>query len=122
MYSKTNKSESKVGQKFKSIRVNLHNQKKLEKILLAANKKKKGRKVKLDHLLEIALDLIEDHHIKMLQDRSMTNEDRQEELRQKYIATRGPISRDEFIGFTMSPDYFEFLKMNSLQVVQAAAG
>lgn len=121
MNAKTNRIESKVVQKFKSIRINLDNQKKAEKILLAANKKKKGRKIKLDHVLDIALDLIQDHHIKTLQDRSMTNEDRQEEIRQKYIEVHGFISKDDFIGLTRTYEYFEFLKMNNLLCSIAAA-
>ena len=74
------------------------------------NKKEIGRKVRVDALLDLALNLVTAEHIKMLQDHSLTNEDRKEILRQQYVATRGPISKDEFTGFMMTAAFYEFLK------------
>jgi hypothetical protein len=45
----------------------------------------------------------------MMQDQSLSNEDRKEQLRQRYIEARGPISRDEFTGFMLTKEFFEFL-------------
>ena len=109
MENKIAKANAKINVKNKSVRISLENQKKAEKILTLANKKKLGRKIKLDHVLAIALDLLTDEHIRKLQDQSLSNEDRKEQLRQRYIEARGPISRDEFTGFMLTKEFFEFL-------------
>ena len=109
MQTKTTKTAARQVNKLKSIRVQLETQRKAERLLAVANKKRIGRKVKVDQLLSIALDLVTDGHLQTLQDQSLTNEDRKELLRQKYIETRGQISRDEFTGFMMSADFAIFL-------------
>lgn len=113
MENKTAKANTKISAKNKSVRISLENQKKAEKVLALANKKKLGRKVKLDHVLAIALELLTDEHIRKLQDQSLSNEDRKEQLRQRYIEARGPISRDEFTGFMLTKEFFEFLAVQS---------
>lgn len=110
MNSKVSKTENKNVTIGKSIRIGLDVQKKAKKILSIANTKKTGRKVKIDQVLNVALDLMKEEHIKKLQDQTLTNEDRKEILRQKYISINGPISKDEFIGFMMSEAYVDFLK------------
>lgn len=102
------KNNSKKLQKAKSFRVNFETEKKASKLLIAANKKKFGKKIKFDHLMALALDLITDNHLETLKSNSLTNEDRKEELRQKYIELRGPISKDAFTGFMMSSDFLKF--------------
>lgn len=119
MENKQGKTSTKVNAKNKSVRISPENQKKFEKILILANKKKLGRKIKIDHVLAIALDLVTDEHIRRLQDQSLSNEDRKEQLRQKYIEARGPISRDEFTGFMLTREFSEFLEQQS-QIVSAA--
>jgi hypothetical protein len=109
MQTKTTKSPAKQVNKLKSIRVQLETQRKAERLLAVANKKKFGRKVKVDQLLNIALDLVTERHLESLQEQSLTNEDRKELLRQKYIETRGNITRDDFTGFMMSTDFVTFL-------------
>lgn len=109
MENETAKANTKVSSKNKSVRISMENQRKAEKILILANKKKLGRKIKLDHVLVIALDLLTNEHIRKLQDQSLSNEDRKEQLRQRYIEARGPISRDEFTGFMLTKEFFEFL-------------
>lgn len=119
MTSKLSKSENKNVTVGKSIRIGLDVQRKAKKILSAANTKKAGRKVKIDQLLNVALDLVTPEHIKTLQDQTLSNEDRKEILRQKYIAIHGQISRDEFTGFMMTAAYVDFLdsqKINSDQL------
>jgi len=109
MKEKANKPKSKSVTKSVSVRVQQEAKERAALLLLAANKKKQGRKIKFEDLFELALGLVTDEHLKLLQERSLTHEDRKELLRQKYIATRGPISRDEFLGFMMSADYATFL-------------
>lgn len=58
MENKTGKPNTKVNAKNKSVRISLENQKMAEKILTLANKKKLGRKIKIDHVLAIALNLV----------------------------------------------------------------
>jgi hypothetical protein len=94
--------------------INFEIQKKAERILLLANKKKVGRRVKVDHLLSLALDLVSEEDIKKLQNQSLTNEDRKEALRQKWVALNGPISKDEFTGFMMTEEYFNFVSAHKL--------
>lgn len=113
MENKTAKPTIKLNQKLKSIRISLENQKKVEKILALANKKKLGRKIKIDHVLAVALDLVIEEHIRKMQDQSLSNEDRKEQLRQRYIELRGPISRDEFVGFMLTQEFFIFLAEQS---------
>lgn len=83
MESKTTKTNLKSNQKPKSIRINSEVQKKAERLLLSANKKKVGRKIKAD------------------------------QLRQRYIEMRGPISRDEFTGFMLTKEFSGFIAEHS---------
>lgn len=108
MDSKVERNNIKKTLKLKSIRITSETERKLEKLLTAANKKKLGRKIKADQILNIALDNFNESHIQMLQNSSLTNEDRKELLRQKYIELRGPISKDEFTGFILSNEAFSF--------------
>ena len=76
MENKTSKSTTKTLIKGKSIRISSDLQKKSDRLLLSANKKKAGAKIKFEQLVNLALDLVQDEHIKMLQDKSLTGEDR----------------------------------------------
>ena len=102
MKEKLSKSALKKESKATAIRIRFETQKRAVQILQAVNKKELGRKVKVDSLIELALSLVNDEHIKVLQQKSFTNEDRKELLRQKYISERGPISRDELVGFMLT--------------------
>ena len=86
MQSKTTKIAAKQINKLKSIRVQLETQRKAERLLAVANKKRFGRKIKVDQLLNLALDLVCESQLHSLQELSLTNEDRKEILRQKYIS------------------------------------
>lgn len=107
---KTNeaKTNSKSSTFFKSVRIKNETQKALDKILNNANKKKIGRKIKADQLIRFSLALVTEDHLVKLQSLSLTNEDRKELLRQKYIELRGPISKDEFTGFILSREAILF--------------
>ena len=104
------KSKNKTVASSVSIRVHSQSKEKASMLLNSANKKKFGRKIKLDDLIDLAIGLVTNEHLKMLQERSMTNEDRKELLRQKYIETRGPITRDEFTGFMLTNEFSDFMK------------
>ncbi len=114
MEAKTAKTNSKTTQKMKSIRISMENQKKAERLLALANKKKIGRTVKIDQALGIALDLLTEEHVKKLQDQSLSNEDRKEILRQKWADQYGPISKDAFTGLMMTADFQNFLNEQGL--------
>ncbi len=108
--AKTTKSKDKSAAKHVSIRVRNSSKKLAAALLEKANDKKFGRKIKLDELFELAVSLVTSDHINLLQGHSMTNEDRKEVLRQKYIEMHGAVTRDEFIGLMMKPEFFDFLK------------
>ncbi len=93
MQTKITKNQPKQANKFKSVRLNLETQKKAERLLNLANRKKLGRKIKFDQLFDLALDLMTDDHIKSLQTKSLTNANRTEILRQKYIPKSAEIPR-----------------------------
>ena len=78
-------------------------------LLLAANRKTLGRKIKFEDLFDLALGLVTDEHLTLLQERSLSNEDQKERLREKYIAIHGSISRDAFTGYMMTADFQDFL-------------
>lgn len=117
MEMKAQKSESKVSKSkakgaakhHASVRVKAASKKVALALRDEANDKPTGRSVKLDDIFELALSLVTSEHLKTLQERSMTHEDRKEILRQKYIKTRGPISKDEFTGFMMTAEFQKFL-------------
>jgi hypothetical protein len=110
---------SKKSTKQYSIRINSENQKKIEKLLAVANKKKLGRKIKIDQLLNQALELVAEEQIKTLQNQSLTNEDRKELLREKYSEKYGPTSKDAFIGVMLTKDFSIFLSENKIDAIAA---
>jgi hypothetical protein len=121
MSSKKLHSEKRKVKLWVSIRVSSETRKLAEGILKTANEKETGRKIKLDEVLQTGLALVQQEHIKTLQENSLTNEDRKEILRQRYISIRGPISKDEFTGFMMTAEFAEFLvEQNKIQVVAVA--
>lgn len=101
---KTNKLHST------SVRINKKNGQIVNSILQSVNKKKFGRKIKMDDLLEIILGKITDDDIKSLQKKSIRPDERKEMMRQKYIQVHGAISKAKFTEFMMSIDYISFLK------------
>ena len=88
MKDKMNKSKTKGDAKSASVRVRANAKARASLLLEAANKKKLGRKIKFEDLFDLALGLVADEHLKLLQERSLSNEDRKERLREKYIHSR----------------------------------
>lgn len=119
--SKKSKVKSKSDAKCASIRIRVGTKKAALAFRDQANNKAFGRSIKLDEVLELAVGKLTSEHVHELQEQSLTNEDRKELLRQKYIETRGPISRDEFTGFMMTDAFQEFLKESVVQINVAYA-
>lgn len=107
--------KKQIRQNWHTIRISNETKMQCSRIAKVANQKKLGRKVKIDEVLKLALSLITDAEIKKLQNSSLSNEDRKEQLRQMYIKKIGAISKDEFIGFIMKPEFLNFINTNSDQ-------
>ena len=95
--------------KSRTIRVSDETSVILDKLLKEANKKKLGSKIFPDQIVAIALGNVSETDVEKMQNDSLSNEDRKEQLRQLYIKKCGKITRDEFTGFMMTPAFFEFL-------------
>lgn len=109
MNTKTNKSVTKTTSKNCSVRISLDNKKRIKKIMANAHSIYGGRKLKFDQIFALAVDLITDEHIKKAQQQNLKGSDHQEIMRQKYIKEFGPISKDEYLAFTTTNAYAEFL-------------
>lgn len=83
---------------FSAVRVSSSTQKKLSQLLLKANKKTFRKRVKADQLLSLSLSLLNDVHIKNLQEGSLSNTDKLEMRFKDYVKKNGSISKDEFLG------------------------
>ena len=103
------KAKMKTNAKKCSVRISVSTLATAKTRLKKANDKDCGRTIKFEDLVSLALGLVTDEHLKLLQEASLSHEDRKELLRQKYIATRGPISKDEFTGFMMTADFQKFV-------------
>ena len=120
---KRSKSKPKTAAKCASVRIYVTGKKRASQILDEANDKEYGRSVKFPELFELAISLVTPEHIRMLQERSATNEDRKEHLRQIYIANFGSISKDEFTGFMLTPAFPDFLAEQNREIaVTSVAG
>lgn len=110
MNPKRQRTDNEKKQKAFSVRLYGSAGKKTKNLMIAANNKKYGRKIKLDDLLELILDRVSDDDIKLLQKRSLRSDERKEMMRQKYIEVYGSISKEKFTDFMMSADYISFLQ------------
>lgn len=103
------KGKSKASEKRTSIRIEGEDAK-LLKVLRARILSKPGvGNVRAGEIVSVALRLVGDAQVRELQERAMTAKHKKEQLRQKYVAARGPISMNEFDEFMMTPSYAEFL-------------
>ncbi len=113
MESKKVTKRPKAMNKKKAIRINMDTFTIADKFVDLANEKKIGGKIKIDQVLDLAVRLLNESHVSQLQSSSLKNSDRQELMRQKYIKLYGQISKEDYIGFTMTDAYSEFLKNTS---------
>lgn len=100
-------------ERYSSIRIKENSKRLAINLQDAANKKKFGRKIKINDVIDFALNLVQSEHIKMLQAQSLTNEDRKEKLRLVYMDKIGAITKEEFTGFMMTDEFNEFRKKHS---------
>ena len=107
---KVTKPKNKKAIKFASVRITAESQKVAYDFLDEANAKDGGGAIKFYQLIALSLSLVKSEHLEMLQKRSLKNSDRQELLRKKYAELHGLVTQEEFIGVTMTPAYFDFLK------------
>ncbi len=101
---------------FTSLRVKKGTKNDALKILESINKKDFGRKVSIDDLVTKALENVTKEDIQLLQKNSLRNKDRQAIIHQYYCKKVIKVSEDEFIGLTMSSDYFSFLEDNKFEL------
>lgn len=119
--TKQNK-EVKNSPAFDSVRVRPQSKIRFNQLLWNVNTKDSGRKVVADNLFALMLDRISTRDLQELQRRSLTNEDRVEMLSRTYIKVRGHISKDDFLGFTLSTEFPNFLQQHGSGIVPAATG
>jgi hypothetical protein len=81
-----------------TVKITKETKRELSKLLAKVNKKDFGRRVRAEKLLLLALQQIDDSHIKKLQEGSLSNEDKLEMKYREYIRNNGNISKDAFIG------------------------
>ena len=110
MNQKVNKSKKQNGTKWETLRVRPEFKTAAVTKLKEINDKDSGRSLKMDEMLFVALERLTDADVKLLRERSLSNSDRQKILRQKYAELYGPITPEEYIGFTMTLAYSDFLK------------
>jgi|GEM_PF-6864198 len=114
---KTTKKSTKAATTYVSIRIPLALKNSAKKLREESNnQKKKGRKIRLDEIFALGVSLITKDDLKALQDKTLTHKDRLDLLRQRYIETHGFISEDDFIGFTMTPQFQEFVQQQEARV------
>lgn len=119
MESKKSKRRSKNKDIISTLRLSDATAKKLHQAWEIANKDRESEcQVKNDAIISMALDQLNEDHYKKLQENTLKNSERKRGVYAKYIDVYGPTSQEEFIGFTMTPAYFDFLKEHSLFLSQ----
>ena len=110
MSEKMNKVETQESTESGGVRVNLETKKKAHELLKMANKKGRGRKIKMPDLIGLALELVTEKDIQRLQRSSWTKQDEMEAWRSIYIKKNGHTSKDDFLGLLMSGEWAGFMK------------
>jgi len=70
----------------------------LQTILAKANKKEGGKRVRAEQAIALGLSLIGPEHIEKLQQSSLSNVDRFEDLYRQYAARNKDLTKDQFMG------------------------
>jgi hypothetical protein len=99
----TSQTEKKTKQPTKSgsyatLRVKKDTRKRVVQEVLKINKKEFGRKVRMDDFVAFALSLVTPEHHIMLQEASLSHNDRFERDYKAYVTQHGMISKDEYLG------------------------
>ena len=74
---------------------------KLKKLNQKANSKEIGKKVKDSDLIHMGLTLIQDQHIKQLQEATYSEQDKLKIAHKEYCKKNGSVSFDKFIGILL---------------------
>lgn len=80
------------------LRLRRETKKRIQLELAKINKKDFGKKVRVDELFGLLFPMLNETHVKSLQEHSMTNSDRLELQYRDYVKKFGAISKDEFLG------------------------
>ncbi|QDK37907.1 hypothetical protein [Bdellovibrio sp. NC01] len=91
-------SDSKSGIK----KLDLNTVKLLEGLSTKANRKPHGRKIRDVEIIALALTLIEPKHLVLLQENSLSEEDRFNIAHEEYQKTHGKLTRSQFLGKLLS--------------------
>lgn len=111
MENKKIKKGSKNKSNYHSIRVCNDAYKKLLDFKNLVNKSKKSKgAIKFEPIVKLAIDLLNEDHVKLLQNKSLKSSDRQEIFKHKYFEVYNTNSNEDFIGFTQTPAYMDFIK------------
>ena len=86
-----------------SLRVKRDTKRRVLAELAKVNTKDFGKAVRTDALISLALSLLNDQHIKVLRDGSMTNADHLESRYRDYLKRYGATTKDEYLGMLLSP-------------------
>jgi len=85
------------------IRIKKETKRALTKWIRRANSKNFGKRILVDDIVSLGINLIETHHIEQLQNSSMTNKDRFDKERKEYAKKIGRfVGPDEFLGILMA--------------------
>jgi hypothetical protein len=100
---KENTKSVSTSTKLRSAPVRLHasTKEKIDSLLDRANNKSFGRKVKVNDIIDMSIDLISDRHLKSLQENSLSNGDRLEMLLKSVSDANPSMSKDELIGLLL---------------------
>ena len=111
MENKKIKKVSKNSSKIHSIRVCDETFKMFDEFKDFVNKTKKFKgTIPLGPIVKLAASLLHEDHAKVLHKSALKNSDRQKFLQQKYSELYGSDSMEDYIGFTMTFAYTDFLK------------
>jgi hypothetical protein len=91
-------SSSKPKDKYSLKKISIETAKAIQVIKDKANKKPFGRKVKDAEVLAMAVSMISDAEIKILQEATYSEQDRLKMAHSDYVQKNGKISFDDFIG------------------------
>lgn len=116
MTAKNNNETKTKNDGFSALRVSSPTKESAIKLLISANKKEYGRKITVDDLVLLALSKISKEDIALLQKKSLRNKDRQTIIYRYYCKNVKKVTEDEFIGITMTPDYFSFLNEHLTEI------
>ncbi|MBT4761078.1 MAG: hypothetical protein HOO06_05210 [Bdellovibrionaceae bacterium] len=96
-----NKKQTKLSSKklnTAGVRVNKETRRDLTRLVDKINKKQFGKRVKISEVIALAITLVGEKHIQLLQQSSLSNADKIEMQYKDYIRQNGSISKDDFLG------------------------